>query len=277
MVAAPSTQALDGDACATSHQPRILITSAGVEEIRGSFERDPNVSARGRGWGLTIHWWSLDTFICLLSQHLVDRLPETYVDPEVSKRGEIGNILSFDLRSGETRWKVPSNKRIRVFRERLRALLLEGLDVQWSRTLDVISTPTSSTVTAHFTDSTSATRTLLIGADESRSRVRSYLLSHKPALAINHDLPVRLLGASVIYPRDVALKMRALDPFFFQGGGPDTDAFMWFSFLDTPANNTRDDAATYECQILVSWPWRAGLKGLDKPLNAQQRTKKESN
>lgn len=82
---------------------------------------------------------------------------------------------------------------------------------------------------------------------------------------------MRLLGASVIYPRDLALKMRALDPFFFQGGDPDTDAFMWFSFLDTPANNTRDDPDTYECQILVSWPWRAGFKGLDMPLDTPEK------
>ncbi|KAL8646155.1 MAG: hypothetical protein Q9210_006297 [Variospora velana] len=42
---------------------------------------------------------------------------------------------------------------------------------------------------------------------------------------------------------------------------------MYFSFLDTPANNTRADPDTYECQILVSWPWREGFKGMQKPLD----------
>ncbi|KAI4286446.1 MAG: hypothetical protein L6R35_004299 [Caloplaca aegaea] len=257
---------------------RILIIGAGITGLvlgqalkkHGSafiiFERDPDVSARGRGWGLTIHW-SLDTFISLLPQHLVDRLPETYVNPEASKQGENGNFLFFDLRSGETRWQVPPNKRIRVSRERLRALLLDGLDVQWSRTLDTISTSTPNTITAHFTDATSATGTLLVGADGSRSSVRSFLLSHNPRLAINNGLPVRLLGASVIYPRELAFKMRALDPFFFQGGDPSTNVFMFFSFLDTPANNTRADPDTFECQILVSWPWREGFRGMQKPLD----------
>ena len=95
------------------------------------FERDPSVSARGRGWGLTIHW-SLDDFVSLLPQHLLDRLPETYVNPSATERGENGNFIFFDLRSGEARWKTPPSKRIRVSRERLRALLLEGLDVQVS-------------------------------------------------------------------------------------------------------------------------------------------------
>ncbi|KAL8664901.1 MAG: hypothetical protein Q9168_007813 [Polycauliona sp. 1 TL-2023] len=259
-------------------KPHILVIGAGItglvlaQALKKNgiaftvFERDPHVAARGRGWGLTIHW-SLDTFLSLLPQHIIDKIPEVYVDPEASKNGENGNFLFFDLRSGETRWQVPPNKRIRVSRERLRALLLEGLDVQWSKSLSSIDTSDTNTVTASFNDSTSVTGTLLIGADGLRSRVRSSLLVNDPSLAINHVLPVRLLGTSVVYPRHLALPLRKLDPFFFQGGDPKTDAFMWFSFLDTPANNTRDDPDTYECQILLSWPYREGFGGREKPLD----------
>ncbi len=126
----------------SSHpQPHILIIGAGITGLVLAqalkkqfiaftiFERDPDVSFRGKGWGLTIHW-ALSTFISLLPQHLVDRLPEVYVDTEATKRGENGNFLFFDLKSGAAKWKVPPNKRIRVSRERLRALLLEGLEIQ---------------------------------------------------------------------------------------------------------------------------------------------------
>lgn len=130
--------------------PKVLIVGAGITGLVlgqalkrhgiafSIFERDPEVSARGRGWGLTIHW-ALDTLTALLPQHIVDRLPETYVDPEAIKRGEHGNFLFFDLRSGEPKWKVPPTKRIRVSREKLRALLLDGLDVQVSRIFPSIS------------------------------------------------------------------------------------------------------------------------------------------
>ena len=123
--------------------PQILIIGAGITGLVLSqalkkqnipfsiFEREPSASARGGGWGLTIHW-ALDTLLALLPGHIVDKLPEAYVDPEASGKGENGNFLFFDLRSGEARWKVPPNKRIRVSRERLRALLLEGLDIQVS-------------------------------------------------------------------------------------------------------------------------------------------------
>lgn len=122
-------------------RPKVLIIGAGITGLVLAqafkkhsisftiFEADPNVGHRGRGWGLTIHW-SLSTFIELLPQHLVERLPETYVDPEASKRGENGNFLFFDLKTGEEKYRVPPNQRIRVSRERLRALLLAGLDVQ---------------------------------------------------------------------------------------------------------------------------------------------------
>lgn len=121
--------------------PQLLIIGAGITGLvlgqalkknnipSTIFERDATVGARGRGWGLTIHW-SLDTLIKLLPQHIVDRLPEAYVNPEASKKGDNGNFLFFDLSSGETRWKVPPNARIRVSRERLRAILLDGLDIE---------------------------------------------------------------------------------------------------------------------------------------------------
>lgn len=92
------------------------------------------------------------------------------------------------------------------------------------------------------------------------------LLSPPPSPALT-PLPVRLLGISVLHPPSLALKLRALDPFFFQGGDPATNAFLYFSFLDTPSNNTRlaPLANTYECQIIISWPFRAGFLGETEP------------
>lgn len=93
------------------------------------FERDPTPTFRGAGWGLTIHW-SLDQFVDLLPKHLLDRLPETFVDPEAVERGETGNFLLYDLQTGEEKYRVPPSKRIRVSRERLRILLMEGLEIK---------------------------------------------------------------------------------------------------------------------------------------------------
>ena len=130
--------------CAMScqnEQPHVLIIGAGITGLVLAqslkthgipftvFERDPEPSTRGRGWGLTIHW-ALDTFLSLLPQSLIDRLPETYVDPVAVEKGEKANFLFFDIRSGESRWQVPAAKRMRVSRERLRKLMTEDIEVK---------------------------------------------------------------------------------------------------------------------------------------------------
>lgn len=119
----------------------ILIVGAGIsgltlaqalckEEIPFQIvEQDSSSSSRSAGWGLTIHW-ALPTFLDLLPQEVQARIPETYVNQEAVNKGEIGNFAFYDLGSGEVRWKVPPNKRIRVSRERLRQLLLTGIDVK---------------------------------------------------------------------------------------------------------------------------------------------------
>ena len=105
---------------------------------------------------------------------------------------------------------------------------------------------------------------MIVGCDGSRSQVRRSLFPD-PAIHSNYQLPIRLLGASTIYSGAFTSKVRALDPFFFQGGHPDTDAAHWFSFLDSPNSSGRGDDSR-ECQILVSWPYRANFMGNDKPL-----------
>lgn len=120
--------------------PHVLIIGAGItglvlaQALRSQgvrftiYERDPDPSYRGRGWGLTIHW-ALDTLLLLLPQNIIDRLPETYVNPVAVA---VGEFPFFNLRSGERRWQLPSRTRIRVRREGLRKLLMEGIDVKVS-------------------------------------------------------------------------------------------------------------------------------------------------
>ncbi|KAI9681267.1 MAG: hypothetical protein M1817_002549 [Caeruleum heppii] len=264
------------------------------------FERDEHPLARGAGWGLTLHW-ALESFLYLLPDHLVARLDETFVDPEASRAGD-GNFTLFDLRTGHARLSVPPSKRIRVKRENLRRLLLEGIDVQvrssssrplpaaphvvssrtrvearltclvvnlqWSKNLTAIEVddtngdnPTASAVRARFDDDSSASGSLLIGCDGSHSAVRRLLC---PATYKNTSLPVRLLGVSYACSAEKAQAVKALDPFFFQGSDPQTDAYLWFSFLDTPSSHpTRSDEYTY--QVIISWPYRTGFNGRVEP------------
>ena len=93
------------------------------------FERDPYADYRGPGWGLALHG-ALGTFLSLLPDELVGRRPETYVDPVAAARGEKGRFPFFDLSTGERRWENVSPSRVRMSREKLRRLLMHGIEVQ---------------------------------------------------------------------------------------------------------------------------------------------------
>lgn len=60
--------------------------------------------------------------------------------------------------------------------------------------------------------------------------------------------------------------MQKLDRAFCQGGDSSTDAFMLFAIQDTPENNERDMRDTYLCQVVISWPFRAGFLGEREPV-----------
>jgi 2-polyprenyl-6-methoxyphenol hydroxylase-like FAD-dependent oxidoreductase len=96
------------------------------------FERDLDLTTRGLGWGLTIHW-SLPALRSLLPDDLVLRLPEAYVDRKAVEQGKASTFPFFDLSTGELKASTPkasAETRIRVNRDKFRRLLATGLDIQ---------------------------------------------------------------------------------------------------------------------------------------------------
>lgn len=104
-----------------------------------------------------------------------------------------------------------------------------------------------------------------MGCDGSRSRVRRFLC---PTNYANNVMPVRLLGTTVPYPLEKYTKIQALDPYFFQCCDPATDTFMFYGFLHVPTAKEQEAAKgtlKSACQVLTSWPYRAGFLGRSEP------------
>ncbi|CEJ61729.1 hypothetical protein PMG11_10251 [Penicillium brasilianum] len=212
------------------------------------FDRDSALDARTGGWGLTLHW-ALPALRALLPQHVVERFPEAFVNKKASARGDVGSFQFFNLKTGEALYSVPAEERIRVNRGRLRELLTSGIDVKWNKVLQNIESSEDS-ITAHFEDGSSYTGRLLVASDGARSRARQILY---PDGCQMNSLPVQLLGASTLYTTEDMSGAQSIDPYIFQGSHPDTNVFLFFSFLDTPNNFDESSKDRYHVQIIVSW------------------------
>ena len=82
--------------------------------------------------------------------------------------------------TGEPLTSFTFNYFYRLRRSALRTLLSTNLDICHGKKLVSITYPTDGTaVIAHFADTSTATGTLLVGADSARSTMRSLLLGPK--------------------------------------------------------------------------------------------------
>ena len=221
------------------------------------FERDTSATHRSAGWGLTLNF-SLPTFKSLIPDDILARLPETYVNKAAVDAGERGSFTFFDLSTGEAKWNVPASERIRVSRERLRTLMLEGLEVEWARNLVDVQRTESGGVKAILTGGIEVEGSFLIACDGANSIARK--LCH-PESHENSQLPIRFIGAGVHYSEDQVSDIRKLDPYFMQGSDPRTNAYLWFSFLNTASDPSSSEGqeGKYYCQIMTSWPYRANF------------------
>jgi len=122
--------------------------------------------------------------------------------------GEKGSFTFFELSTGKAKWHVPAAERIWVYREKLRKLLLCGIDVEWSKTLTDIK-PTSDGFEATFADGSSELGSMVVGCDGAKSLVRRIL---HPQDYENDILPVRFIGTGVVYNKEDVDPILTLDP-----------------------------------------------------------------
>ena len=141
------------------------------------------------------------------------------------------------------------------------------MPLKWSKTVHDISQDHDNNITIHFTDGSQVSGTHLVGCDGSRSQIREKLCSRTGKSPLNHRLDIRLLGASVITSPELGRRLQEKDTYFFQGGDQAASSFMFWAVQDTPHHNDRkDNPDTYACQLIVSWPYRAGFLGRSEPI-----------
>lgn len=161
------------------------------------YERDAAPDTRLQGYRLNIEPIGSRALHECLPPHLWEILVATAGDPGRGM-GVFTERLHQLMREDDPPAGLPAEERTHaVSRISLRRILLAGLDgiVHFGKELTHYEQSPDGTVTAHFTDATTATGDLLVGAEGIRSRVRRQLLPdakevNAPGIGIGGKLPL---------------------------------------------------------------------------------------
>lgn len=167
----------------------------------------------------------------MMSDSAVAQLQSVQVDPNTPTK-PIDKLAFLNGRTGEfmTAMEIPNFHRLR--RSKLRALLSQGLDIQYNKRLkDIVFELDGESVTAVFEDGAHVTGRLLVGTDGSRSTVRNILLGPEKALLTRLPFSATFVQAS--YTREQALFLRSFHPLYVAADHPD-GYFAFFGLQDAP-------------------------------------------
>lgn len=124
---------------------------------------------------MAIHW-SLDRLENILPPEIFSKLALISCNPAVPiEAGGLYPIIQAE--TGDILTGVPYEKGLRVSRSRMRALCSEGIDVQYGKDLvDVAFNESGHGAIASFSDGSTISGSIIIGADGPRSKVREFAM-----------------------------------------------------------------------------------------------------
>ncbi len=164
-------------------QNKILIIGAGLGGLALAqglvkagfqttvFERDESPTSRTQGYRISIRSLGMHALAALLTPEKMGRL-------SMAKVADVGDGFTCANEKMEPFFSVPQGQdaAAQFLRSELRALLQEGIDIQWNKRL-VMFEDNGDQVVAHFEDGSYAAGDLLVGCDGGGSIVRELLPS----------------------------------------------------------------------------------------------------
>lgn len=210
------------------------------------FEREDaqTYQTRPREWGMTLHWAAKYITQCLPPE-LQDGLNSGICcDPFYGNKDL--TLPHYNAQTGEKLFDMPGEEPRRVSRKKLRNYLSQGLDVQYGKAISSI-TRDGGSVTAVFSDGTTATGSLLVGCDSAHSVVRSCLVGEQAAQL--EDLDIQMFNVSCCFPAATAKLQRMGHPVFKNSYHP--DGFMWWQSAQDIKDPEKPE--TWMFQNCFSW------------------------
>ncbi|KAL8647382.1 MAG: hypothetical protein Q9226_006453 [Calogaya cf. arnoldii] len=210
-------------------------------------ERENRLNERTRDWNFGIYHAKPQFDECV-GEDISSRITSVLVDP-IRGLSDKDVFPMLNAQTGEMILQFPTPNVMRLNRSKFRALIAEGLDIQYSKRLRSIECPSDTdTVTVHFEDDTAVTGNLLIGADGANSRVREFLLGKEKAAL--QPMAVFGCGALERLPADISRKIRDINDLYFVAYHPEGPcAFMALHDVPDP-----DEAETWQWMYSLTWP-----------------------
>ncbi|KAJ4371964.1 hypothetical protein N0V83_003737 [Neocucurbitaria cava] len=219
------------------------LRKAGIKCI--VFEKNAS-QHRERDWNMGLHWGA-PVLKSLMPDGWWDRIQSVQVDPHVPTKEE-DTLTWLQGDTGEVMAAFTFGPFYRLRRSKLRDLLSEGLDIEYDKRLENITyAEDGQSVTAHFADGTTATGSMLVGADGARSSTRQVLLGPDVG-AINH-LPYAATFVQQRFSKEQALYLRSFHPLFLAGAHP-SNTFAFFGMHDAA---DPDDPSSWTFFFYISW------------------------
>jgi 2-polyprenyl-6-methoxyphenol hydroxylase-like FAD-dependent oxidoreductase len=202
---------------------------------------------RERDWNMGLHWGA-PVLKSLLPEGWWERIQSVQVDPNVpTKEEDTLKWLRGD--NGDLVAAITFGPFYRLRRSKLRDLLAQGADLQYDKRLENVSyAADGQSVTAHFTDGTTATGSMLVGADGARSSTRQILLGRELG-AINH-IPYAATFVQQKFTKEQALYLRSFHPLYLASAHP-KNKFAFFGMHDA---TDAEDPSSWTFFFYISWP-----------------------
>lgn len=191
--------------------------------------------------------WGFPALTSLMPDEWSDRVQSLQVDPYVPTK-DLDHLIWLRGDTGETMATLTFGPFYRLKRSKLRDLLSQDIDVQYGKQLNTITyADDRQSVTAHFTDGSSATGRLLVGADGARSTTRQLLLG--PELGAINRIPYAATFIQSKFTAEQALFLRSFHPLFLASAHPNNN-FAFFGMHDVADPN---DPSSWTFFFYISW------------------------